>query len=124
MSDHGFFHWNELNTRNAKKAVEFYGKIVGWTFDEMPMGEDIYYIAFQNGEPVAGIFTMSGPDFEGVPEHWFSYIAVDDVDARLEQAVAEGGSIVRPPFDMPGTGRIAIAKDSNGAALGWMTPSE
>ena len=35
----------------------------------------------------AGIFDISSPDFENVPESWMSYIAVDDVDARVKKAV-------------------------------------
>ncbi len=125
MTRHGIFHWNELNTRNAEKAVDFYRKSIGWTFDEMPMGEDsTYYICKQGETPVAGIFTMSGPDFEDVPEHWFSYLAVDDIDARIVKAVSEGAIIQRPAFDAPGVGRIAIIKDPNGAAIGWMTPAD
>jgi hypothetical protein len=28
---------------------------------------------------------------------------------------------MRPPFDVPGVGRIAIVRDVNGAVMGWMT---
>ena len=30
---------------------------------------------------------------------------------------------MREPFDVPGTGRIAILKEPGGAAIGWMTPA-
>ena len=119
---HGHFHWNELNTRNAKSAMEFYGKTVGWTFDVMPMPEGrTYYICKQGDDMVAGIFTMDDPMFDGLPEHWFSYIAVDDLDASIAKIKAEGGTLRREPFDTP-AGRIAIVQDANGAVLGWMTP--
>lgn len=125
MTAHGHFHWNELMTRDAEKAKDFYGKTLGWTYHEMTMMEGMSYWVCMDGEqPIGGIFTMNGPDFEGVPEHWFPYIAVDDVDARLEKLKAEGGQVRREPFDMPGVGRIAIVTDSNGAASGWMTPAD
>lgn len=123
MAGHGTFYWNELNTRDAETAKAFYGALVGWTFDEMTMAEGSYWVAMQDGKPAGGIFTMTGPEFDGVPEHWFSYLAVDDVDTRIERVVAAGGQVIRPPFDIPGTGRIAIVKDANGAALGLMTPA-
>ncbi len=66
---------------------------------------------------------MAGQQFDGVPEHWFPYIAVDDVDARATRAESAGGKILRPAFDVPGIGRIVIPQDSNGAAMGWMTPT-
>ena len=120
---HGHFHWNELQTRNAEKAMEFYGKTIGWTFDAMPMPSgDTYYICKQDGAMVAGIFTMSDPMFDGMPEHWFSYLEVDDVDAKVKEAVDAGGAIRREPFDT-NAGRLAIVADSNGAVAGWITPS-
>ena len=72
---------------------------------------------------VAGIFEMK-PDtgFDGVPDHWFAYIAVDDVDARVAGVEAAGGEIGRAPFDVPEVGRFAVVKDSTGAFIGWVTP--
>ncbi|WP_299476283.1 VOC family protein [uncultured Roseibium sp.] len=125
MVEHGVFYWNELMTRDTGKAREFYEKCLGWTFTEMPMdGGGVYVLAKLGENPVAGLFTMEGPHFDGVPEHWMSYIAVDNVDERLELAVAHGGDVMRPPFDVPGIGRIAILKDVGGAVQGWMTPTE
>ena len=124
MTAHGAFHWNELNTRNVKKAKDFYAKTLGWTFEDAPMGEGVTYTTiYANGEMVGGIFEMKDPMFENVPEHWFAYIAVDDVDKRLTLLKEAGGKVVREPFDVPMAGRIAIVADSNGAVSGWMTPA-
>lgn len=83
MISHGEFHWNELLTRDAAKAKSFYTKSIGWDFKEMPMGPDgVYYVAMAGEKPAGGIMEMTGKKFEGVPEHWMSYLYVDDVDAR------------------------------------------
>ena len=125
MTVHGQFYWNELMTRDTEKAKAFYAECVGWTFDEMKMGDGpSYWIALAAGGPPGGIFPMSGPEFEGVPEHWMSYLHVDDIDAMVEKAKANGGTITRPPFDIPGIGRIAIIQEPGGAMIGWMTPAE
>ena len=124
MAMHGHFYWNELNTRDPKKAMAFYGQCMDWIFEKMDMESGGKYYICKNGDAmVGGIFTMPSPDFEGIPEHWFSYIAVDDIDKRIETALAAGGALVREPFEIQGTGRIAIVQDSNGANLGWMTPA-
>ena len=123
MWNHGCFFWNELNTRDADRARAFYGETLGWTFEPMPMPDGLYWLALSDGRPVAGLFTMNGPEFEGIPDHWFSYIAVDDVDGRIDSVAAAGGRVLRAPWDVPGIGRIAIVRDKNGAALGWMTPA-
>ena len=52
-----------------------------------------------------------------------SYLAVDDVDARVKKAQAAGATLMRPIFDVPGVGRIAILKEPGGAGIGWMTPA-
>ena len=124
MIPHGTIHWTELNTHNADKAMKFYGETLGWTFDAMPMGGDApYYRCSSNGETVAGIFTLTGWKYRLVPEHWFTYFAVDDVDARVEMAKAAGGKIMRAPFDVPNVGRVAIVKSASGSASGWITPA-
>lgn len=120
---HGTFHWNELMTRDVAAAKEFYGKTLGWTVSGMPMPEGTYFV-FQSGESmVGGMMDMNAPQFEGMPPHWFAYIAVDDIDARIKQAKAEGAKVLREPFDVDMAGRIAIIQDPTGAAIGWMTPN-
>ena len=123
MWTHGNFYWNELNTHDAEKAKKFYRDTIGWKFDEMKMPNGSYWVAMQGDKPVGGIFPMSGPDFKGVPEHWMSYVAVDDVDARVKKAKAAGAKIIREPFDVPNVGRIAILTQPGGGCVGWMTPA-
>lgn len=123
MNKHGRFLWNELMTRNADLARSFYERTLGWTFSAMPMENSTYWVANVDDQPVAGIFTMQGPEFKGMPEHWFSYIAVDNVDERLKLAEQAGGTVLKPAFEVPGVGRIAIIQEPGGAAIGWYTPA-
>jgi predicted enzyme related to lactoylglutathione lyase len=122
MTAHGSFHWNELVTRDVEKAKKFYGGTIGWTFDGMPMPDGTYWVAKMGDQPVGGLFPIAGPQWEGVPEHWMSYLAVDDVDARVKKAQAAGAKLMRPAFDIPGVGRIAILTEPGGAGIGWITP--
>src|SRR5580704_14594961 len=107
---HGTFYWNELMTRDVEGAKKFYADTIGWSYDGMPMpgAGGTYWLATMDGEPVGGLFDISGPDFQGVPESWMSYIAVDDVDARVAKAVKAGAMLMQP----------------DGAGVGWMTPVE
>ena len=127
MADHGTFHWNELMTRDVESAKRFYQRTLGWSFEAMPMegqpGDATYWIIKSGGNMVGGVFDVTGhPGLENVPEHWFAYIAVDDIDARCEKAREAGGTIEREPFDIPNVGRIAIIRQPGGGAIGWMTP--
>ena len=121
---HGQFHWNELMTRNVEKAKKFYAETMGWTYDAMPMpGGGAYTIAMANGAPAAGIFDISGSDYKDVPESWMPYIAVDNIDKRVKKATKAGAKVMKPAFEVPGVGRIAILTEPGGAGVGWMTPS-
>ena len=51
-----------------------------------------------------------------------SFLAVDDVDARVAKAVKAGAKLVMPIFDVPDVGRIAMLMEPGGAGIGWMTP--
>jgi predicted enzyme related to lactoylglutathione lyase len=119
---HGTFHWNELMTRDVEKAKKFYGDVIGWTFEGMDMPDGRYWVAYMDGRHVAGIFPLASQQFDGVPESWMSYLEVDDVDARVEKATAAGATLMRPIFDVPGVGRIAILTEPGGAGIGWITP--
>ena len=122
---HGTFCWNELMTRDVERAKKFYADTIGWSFEGMPMpgGGGTYWIAKMADQPVAGIFDISAPEFGPVRESWMAYIAVDDVDARVEKALAAGAKQMKPTFDVPGVGRIAILMEPGGAGIGWMTPA-
>jgi len=121
---HGQFHWNELMTRDVERAKRFYQDTIGWSFDAMPMADGrTYWVATLGGKPTAGIFPLDTPEFAGVPESWMPYLAVDDVDKRVANAVAAGARLMRPIFDVPGVGRIAILTEPGGAGVGWMTPA-
>lgn len=124
MTPHGHFHWNELMSRNIEGAKRFYQDTIGWSFESMKMGDGrTYWCAIMGGKPVAGIFPLDTPEFDGVPEGWMPYLAVDDVDARAAKAVKAGAQLMRPIFDVPDVGRIAILREPGGAGIGWMTPT-
>jgi uncharacterized protein len=123
MWPHGHFYWNQLMTRDPECAKAFYGANVGWQFEGMPMADGTYWVCKDGDQAVGGIMDINQPQFAGVPAHWFAYLAVDDVDARVKQATAAGAKLMRPLFDVPGVGRIAIVQDPTGATMGWITPA-
>ena len=95
MTPHGAFFWNELMTWSVEKAKGFYGETLDWQYVTHPMADGGTYTICKSGEAmVAGIFEMKpNTGFDGVPDHWFAYIAVDDIDARLAGVEAAGGEI-------------------------------
>lgn len=119
---HGSFCWNELMTLDVERAKKFYADAIGWSYEGMPMDWGTYWIIKEGDKKVGGMVEMkeSCPGIAG--DAWISYLAVDDVDARLKKAVASGAKAMREPFDVPNVGRIAILREPGGAVTGWMTP--
>ena len=113
----GTFCWNEVMGRDIKKMRDFYSQLFGWTTEEMPIPEGMYTIFKKGDQQVAGGFEMKGPQFEGVPANWLSYIAVDDVDASTKKAEQLGATVHHPPSDIPNVGRFSVIADPEGAAF-------
>ncbi|WP_091741618.1 VOC family protein [Phenylobacterium immobile] len=119
----GRFVWHELTTSDREAATAFYGDVVGWTFDHMPMGDFIYSVA-KAGEPmVAGLMETPEPaKSQGVPPHWTGYVEVESVDESARQGESLGGKTLYGPQDIPNVGRFAIVADPTGAAFALFKP--
>lgn len=120
MSESGAVVWSELMTDQVEKAKAFYGKSLGLTFEAFGDSNPGYWLAMLNGRPIWGLMDMTRKP--GGPSGWFTYMAVDDVDARVKAAEAAGGKLCMPVFEVPTVGRIAILEDPTGAIIGWMKP--
>lgn len=110
--------WIDLMTSDPAKAMDFYGKLLGWTFeigDEELYGG--YIMAFKDGKSVAGLM-KSNPDDAGYPDMWSTYLRVDDITATVAAAEAAGAVVYMPPMDVPEQGKMAMLGDPAGAAVG------
>jgi predicted enzyme related to lactoylglutathione lyase len=121
---HGKFIWCELMVPDVDAAIRFYGHVVGWNARDFGMEGMPYTIFEADGAGVAGLMQLTEEFKEqGIPPNWTGYVAVDDVDATAEAFSANGGSVRRPPDDIPGVGRFAVVADPHGAVLCIMTPA-
>jgi predicted enzyme related to lactoylglutathione lyase len=85
------------------------------------MGEAGTYNILVNDDP-NGIGGATGlMPGEGDHSYWITYISVPDTDATVAKATSLGGEVVAGPFDVPGVGRMAFTKDSQGAYFAVMT---
>jgi len=117
-SYHGKFVWYDLMTSDLKQAASFYSGVIGWDAKDAGMAGPPYTIFSMGPTMVAGLMTI--PDEAramGAPPSWSGYIAVDDVDAYAARVKAASGAIHRPPEDIPGIGRFAVAADPHGAVF-------
>lgn len=87
---------------------------------EMPNGN---YTTVQVGEASVGGIMRIPAEAQGMPPSWGVYVTVDNVDETLARAEKLGGTVVMPPMDVPGVGRMAVVRDPQGATLSVITYS-
>ena len=120
---HGNFIWNELVTNDVESAKAFYAAAMGWTYEGMPMPDGKTYWVIKLGEQrIGGVFALECPEGKTIPDFWLPYIAVDDVDASVKKALAKGARLMKPIFDVPNIGRMAMLSEPGGASVAWMKP--
>lgn len=125
--EHGSMQWCELMTPDPEAAAAFFRTLLKAKTEpkEMPDGSVNSIVHTADG-PVMGI-SSSGGLREDLQKRlggaaWVVYFNVDDVDAATERAVARGGELPDPPWDVPGIGRIAWIVDPQGALVGLIKP--
>jgi len=115
--------WVDLTTTDAEASRQFYGELMGWSFDVGGPETGGYAMAKVRGLDVAGQMELS-PEMRagGAPPSWTTYISVSDADKVAEQIQAAGGQVMMGPMDVMDFGRMAIAQDPTGAVFGLWQP--
>jgi predicted enzyme related to lactoylglutathione lyase len=107
--------WNELATRDIEKAKEFYGKLVGWKFQDFDSTPTKYYV-ITGGEGMWGGLMQMNEQWGDMPSNWSVYFAVDDTDKTCAKVKQLGGGICVEPFDIS-VGRMAVVNDAQGGTF-------
>jgi predicted enzyme related to lactoylglutathione lyase len=114
----GRWVWGELFTEDAAAARRFYGRLLGWTFDQIGAGEDSYTLARSGGEPVGGLLQRRHQYSQEKGSRWLGMVSVADVAAAAAYAEKHGGKVVVAPRALPGRGEVALLADPEGAPFG------
>jgi predicted enzyme related to lactoylglutathione lyase len=121
MTSHapGSFCWIELCSADDEGARRFYPALFGWTMRDAPIPGGVYIMCQLDGHEVAAMYQMSDAEkAQGIPSHWFNYIAVASADETAAQVPALGGAVLAPPFDVMEHGRMAVLQDPTGGVFG------
>lgn len=117
----GLIAWHELFTDDAEGAAGFYTQLLGLELEIADMG-DFQYRMLKKGEHTEAGFAPKPPEDTEVPNHWYPYVHVDDVDATIEKAKALGGEAYMGPMTvMDGVVRIAVLGDPQRATFGILS---
>jgi uncharacterized protein len=108
--------WIDLAIPDLERAMGFYGALFGWEF-QVGVPETMHYTHCLLGSRRVAALAQN-PDPAATAFWWNLYLATADCDVTAKRVTDAGGGIVMAPTDIPGRGRIAIARDPVGAQFG------
>jgi uncharacterized protein len=127
VNEPGAYSMSALSTGDPDGAKEFYGELFGWETQALDLGVAEVtlwrlpgYLGGEPEQPVPRdvIATMAPIEADGEPARWSVDFWVGDVDGVVARACELGGSVVAPPYDIPGAAlRQAVLADPQGAAF-------
>ncbi len=126
----------EIHATEPEKLIEFYSRLLGWTFQSYGGGDQAYWVidtgegAIGNvaGRPGLGIngglVQRRGPRPElGAPVAGCNIVVgVDDVDGLMRLGVELGATEALPATDWPGIGRGGYLLDPDNNVFGLISP--
>ena len=112
--------WIDLLTSDPDRALQFYGELFGWTAEVGGAEFGGYTTFFKDGSKVAGCMQNDGQS--GSPDVWTVYLAVDDAQAAVDLAAANGGEVYLAPMEVADLGSMAMVADAGQAAVGLWQP--
>jgi predicted enzyme related to lactoylglutathione lyase len=105
----------ELNTTDVDKSKAFYGKLLDWKLEDVPMGDSAYTMIGVGTGTGGGITKHPMP---GAPSMWLAYIDVPDIKAATAKAKSLGAEVLTDVTEVMGAGTLSIIKDPTGAVVG------
>lgn len=118
--------WADATYRDAAAAADFYRGLFGWELeDTMPSDRPGHYFqARLDGGRVAAVGSIVDDVTPTAEPAWVSYVWVDDADATTEIARRAGAAVIIEPTDIPGSGRLSLFADPQGAVIGLWQPGD
>jgi predicted enzyme related to lactoylglutathione lyase len=108
----------ELHTGDERGASAFYATLLSWRPERIHAGAGSYLALDPGGGVGAGIVEC-GTD----RALWLPYVAVADVDAVTDRAVALGASVLLAPREAA-AGRRSVVRSPAGGELALWEPRE
>jgi len=108
---HGFGHIG-IPTTDFKKAKRFFGKVFGWTFQDLP---EIKYVLFRAGsQPNGGFYLVKKMPKKGQVN---LYIEVEDIDSKLKEIRKARGKVMVKKTPIVDMGWFAVFATPDGCYL-------
>jgi predicted enzyme related to lactoylglutathione lyase len=106
----------ELHTADERGASAFYSTLLCWRPERICAGS-ASYLALDVGHGIGAGIVECGTD----RARWLPYVAVEDLDAITDRAVALGASLLLGPREAA-TGRRSVVRTAAGGEVAFWEP--
>lgn len=113
----GCIEWMDLTVDNASQVRDFYTAVVGWSSNEVDMGNYSDYNINLPGtqDTIAGVCHARGSN-ANMPSQWLIYVRVESVAESARQCKERGGKLLDGPRRMGGN-NFCVIQDPAGAVM-------
>lgn len=117
---HGQPCWADLQTPDVPAAKDFYSRVFGWTYQDLPTPDGRSYAqTFVVGQLVSVIAPQNPLQLSaGTAAQWNIHFAAADAEALVQEAPYAGGTAEFGPEDVGGTGVLAFVAPPGGGTTG------
>ena len=117
----GCLAWLDLTVPDASAARNFYRQVVGWSVQDVAMGDALeryadYNMVGDDGLPAAGVCHARGVNL-GLPAVWMIYLPVGDLAESLRRVQGGGGKVIKVTRGTDGEYAYAAIQDPVGTCL-------
>jgi predicted enzyme related to lactoylglutathione lyase len=115
----------EIHAADPERASAFYARVLGWEIHKWdgPWPYWLIRTGPQDERGIDGAIVERRGELDGQAVTAFVCTAsVADVDATVAEIEAAGGELALPPMDVPGVGRLAYGRDTEGNIFGVLQP--
>ena len=112
----------EIPSADNEAQKAFYGSLLGWQAQDIPMGGDFTYTMFSTGVDMNAALSPVGDGMK--PGDVLLYFHSDDLDADMARVPELGGTVILPRQDVPGFGALGMFLDPTGNRVAfWQSVS-
>ncbi|MEV0428282.1 VOC family protein [Micromonospora sp. NPDC050495] len=105
--------WFEIAVKDGAKSRQFYADLFDWKLNYVEQMN--YAMIDTGGEGIPGGIGTAG---DGRTSGVLIYVVVDDINAALKKVGSLGGKTEVKPYEIPGTGHLAVFSDVEGNRMG------
>ncbi|WP_159706229.1 VOC family protein [Arthrobacter sp. 18067] len=112
--------WADLQTRDVAAAKDFYQRVFGWSYKDLPTPDGRSYAQAFVKDQLVAVIAPQNPTQEAAGTHgqWNVYIAATDTEEIADDAVHAGGKLQFGPEAVADTGVLAFIEPPGGGTTG------